>query len=100
MPAYDTCIVKKRPGEFFLISTWSLLDVAGIGLCRYPLTPSLPHLIRFFFSHVFVYVSSFSSSTIQLFSSLISSFSSGERLVIFFLASSRLRLRLSLRPSG
>jgi hypothetical protein len=30
MSAYESGIVEKRAGEFFLVSAWSLLDVAEL----------------------------------------------------------------------
>jgi len=97
--AQKSSIIKKWPGEFFFVSAWSLLDIADIGLGRFPLPYSPSHIIRSDYCHL-LNNGYFSSSTIQLCSSLMSSFSSEERLVIFFLASSRLRSRISLRTSG
>jgi hypothetical protein len=52
MSAYESGIVEKRAGEFFLVSAWSLLDVADIGFCRFPLSPPLPHVIRIYDCHL------------------------------------------------
>ena len=46
--------VKKWPGEFFPVFARSLLDIADIGLCRFPLTPPLSNIIRFYYCHVFI----------------------------------------------
>ena len=50
--AYRADTVKKRPGEFLLVSAWSLLDVADIGLCSLPLSPPLSDIISFDYCHL------------------------------------------------
>jgi len=51
MSSYESSTVKKWSGEFFLVPTWSLLDIADIGLCRYPLALSPRNIIRFNYGH-------------------------------------------------
>ena len=41
MSADKIRVIKKCPGEFLLVSSGSLLDVADIGFCHFPLIPPL-----------------------------------------------------------
>src|SRR5262249_35559030 len=92
---------KQHAGVALLVHTRPLLNIADVILCQPPLVRPLFDVIGSYNGHyAFGFFSFLSSSTSQLFTSCMSSSSSGDRRVIFFLASSRLRSRISLSTSG